>query len=415
MNLKVNINSVRKASTDIEAAAKMLKVYSEEVNGFELNSFSGTHLSALNNLLKSNGDALFDISNKVSSTGIKLNEILELYLNTEKQLMQKSSVLTEEMAASGVANYDGNSGTYDGWGGYGGDQGHMENEKSGVKFLFWRFFEDRDLINFVKQYDSYSNCSDEDIINLYKEINSVGCGFVAVINNIIIEYEGRDEEFEERFGFPLHDSNGDYNFDRLLIDFYITTDDRFYLDEVDGANALFIETARPYLDNPVEFERQYGVPLYKDSTNQTFSEEAQQAVLDAHTGETIATCESGGLTASMMNNRIAGYLHEKGIDYTASKYYPSEPFSSDAVQSYIDNGQNVNLLTENVHLYTDDNLSDPNPYYVSSGHWMTITGTTPDGYYIVSSWGKKYYINPSEISNQDALHQYVVTDIQPHN
>jgi hypothetical protein len=76
MNLKVNINSVRKASTDIEAAAKMLKVYSEEVNGFELNSFSGTHLSALNNLLKSNGDALFDISNKVSSTGIKLNEIL---------------------------------------------------------------------------------------------------------------------------------------------------------------------------------------------------------------------------------------------------------------------------------------------------------------------------------------------------
>jgi hypothetical protein len=81
MNLKVNINSVRKASTDIEAAAKMLKVYSEEVNGFELNSFSGTHLSALNNLLKSNGDALFDISNKVSSTGIKLNEILELYLN----------------------------------------------------------------------------------------------------------------------------------------------------------------------------------------------------------------------------------------------------------------------------------------------------------------------------------------------
>ena len=34
--------------------------------------------------------------------------------------------------------------------------------------------------------------------------------------------------------------------------------------------------------------------------------------------------------------------------------------------------------------------------YINGGHAMTITGTTSDGRYIVSSWGRKYYIDPSE-------------------
>ena len=33
------------------------------------------------------------------------------------------------------------------------------------------------------------------------------------------------------------------------------------------------------------------------------------------------------------------------------------------------------------------------------GHWMTITGTTEDGRYIVSSWGGRYFLNPSELNN----------------
>ena len=41
------------------------------------------------------------------------------------------------------------------------------------------------------------------------------------------------------------------------------------------------------------------------------------------------------------------------------------------------------------------------------GHWMTITGVTDDGRYIVSSWGKKLYLKPDELN----LNIVEVTDI----
>ena len=35
---------------------------------------------------------------------------------------------------------------------------------------------------------------------------------------------------------------------------------------------------------------------------------------------------------------------------------------------------------------------------LGGGHFVTITGITDDGRYIVSSWGEKYYINPAQAS-----------------
>ena len=414
MKFNVNISSMRRMSDDMGVIADKLMDYYEELNDIDLDkSFSGAMLSAVNTPLNDSRNRLFDISAKVHSAGDQLNNILKLYIRTEEHLLQNPKGLTFQMSEAGIANYDDNSGIYDTWGGYGGDQGDMAHNKSGFRFLFWRLFADHDLIDFARQYDRYANYSDEQIISLFNEINGVGCGFVAVINNIILEYEGHDAEFLEKFGFPLHDSNGDYNFNRLLIDFYATTDDRFYLDEPDGASALFIEAARPYFDNPQEFARKYGVDLYTDASNTTFSAEAQQAVLDQHADESIATCSSGGLTASAMNNRINGYLHDKGIDFTTSTNYPGRSLSGSEIKSYIDNGQNVNFLTQDVHLYSKSDLSDGSPGYVGSGHWMTITGITEEGNYIVSSWGKKYYINPTEVSAADDLHNYVITNINP--
>ena len=54
--------------------------------------------------------------------------------------------------------------------------------------------------------------------------------------------------------------------------------------------------------------------------------------------------------------------------------------------------------------YHDGNLQDINGntvQFIDGGHAMTITGTTSDGRYIVSSWGEKYYIDPSQIVNEN--------------
>ena len=44
-----------------------------------------------------------------------------------------------------------------------------------------------------------------------------------------------------------------------------------------------------------------------------------------------------------------------------------------------------------------------NRYYIDGGHAITVTGITEDGRYIVSSWGEKYYINPSDIGDDDSF------------
>ena len=74
------------------------------------------------------------------------------------------------------------------------------------------------------------------------------------------------------------------------------------------------------------------------------------------------------------------------------------------IKEYINSGKNVNIATESFNLYNENGKAVAKDV---ESHWMTITGVTKDGRYIVSSWGKRYYLNPSELSRQD----FLVTDI----
>jgi hypothetical protein len=80
--------------------------------------------------------------------------------------------------------------------------------------------------------------------------------------------------------------------------------------------------------------------------------------------------------------------------------------STKQINSYLDSGKNVNIAAGKFNLYNKDGSVAAKDV---GDHWMTVTGTTKDGRYIVSSWGKRYYLNPSEIQNV----QYVITDIKP--
>ena len=48
-------------------------------------------------------------------------------------------------------------------------------------------------------------------MNILREYAQEGCGYVAFANAIFKEYEGREAEFEKKFGFPMKDENGDLN------------------------------------------------------------------------------------------------------------------------------------------------------------------------------------------------------------
>ncbi len=163
------------------------------------------------------------------------HSIVELYREKEQWLVDAA---LEFLKRLGIGNLDGRSGVFDGEGGYGGDQGDLIHNKSGKKTLFFRVGADEELFDFVRQYDAYRDYSDEEIINLYGRINEEGCGYVAFVNTVMTKYEGREDAFMRDFGFPLYDENGEFNFNRLLIDFYAHTDDQYFLNRESGADAL---------------------------------------------------------------------------------------------------------------------------------------------------------------------------------
>ena len=125
----------------------------------------------------------------------KLAEISRRYTNADGNAAQHT-----DTSSSPAFDEDGQ---------YGGDQGSP-----------WTQWEE--LQDIVRKY--HPDWSTKRIREYLNELNSEGCGYVAMINTIFLYYNGREEEFEKTFGFPMY-KNGDLNYDELLTDFYCAEDD----------------------------------------------------------------------------------------------------------------------------------------------------------------------------------------------
>ena len=221
---------------------------------------------------------------------------------------------------------------------YGGDQGHMQHtyENGTAK-------QKREIANMVRKY--YPNMSDKEAYKYVSDINSVGCGYVALCNSLFRQYEGRPDEFEKKFGIPMY-KNGDLNYDELLLDLYVTTDKA-------GLNT-------------------------------------------GSNGRPRGTNDASRL--EIMQN----YLKDKGVNVTSTEVkITPENFNQYAKQGEIILGYRDDHLVMQKMDGTKVDIG-------SGGHAITVTGVTKDGRYIVSSWGEQYYIDPSDLDGNDtfALIQY---------
>lgn len=244
---------------------------------------------------------------------------------------------------------------FDDTGDYGGDQGDPQSQ-----WGFWS--EKKDLYEIVRRH--YPDYSDKEIKAFLKKLNSEGCSYVAFLNTLFAAYEGREEEFERTFGFPMY-KDGDLNYNELLVDYYCSTDNHV---EINGKD--FWDTYEDFGDG--------------DGDRQSY---------DYKTDTT-----GRGASATDEIYRGGRYLDEKGVDYT--------------IESKIDvTVENFSQLAEDGYVvinFFDGPLQDieGNTVQYLPGHAMTITGTTSDGRYIVSSWGKKYYIDPSKGQANYVYYQY---------
>lgn len=285
---------------------------------------------------------------------------------------------------------------------YGADQGDMAHNKKGIWFFGFRWFEDEDLFRFIRQYDRYKNYSQTEIAGLLDQINQEGCGYIASVNNIFVEFEGQEAEFERIFGFPMYDNEGKANYDKLIVDLYANTDDRYYLDEKQGATAIVNDVILDYLNGrESEFRERYGCdPLKPDG--KTINMEARQKILDEYRGQTVVTKEMDGTTDYSLTNRLEHYLDSKGLSFETESR--RSDMTAGEINQYMDAGKNVNIAVDGSTLYNENGKAIHKDV---GDHWMTITGVTDDGRYIVSSWGERYYLNPAELTDPS----YLITDI----
>lgn len=430
----INLGKAEQLAGRMESFETELRNYAERIEQVSqsLRSNHGISMEFLCDKINLQNEEVFREADKLSGMSSSLNSIVVKYAEAERKIAEaKSRKENDEVLKNLSQDYDRTTKTFDDDkqnGSYGADQGNMAHHKKGIWFFGYRWFEDEDLYAYIRSHSRYKNYSQTDIARLMNQINKEGCGYIAIVNNIFAEYEGREDEFQRRFGFPMYDKNGKANYDYLIVDFYANTDDKYFLNDPRGAIALVNDVILSYNGKEDAFRAKYGCdPITKDGR---INIEAAQKILNKYEGKDIAELNTDDTTIVDVENRFRHNLDEKGMSYIAeSKSDGTTPYEVEnrfchyldekgmsyecesvidldagQIKEYINSGKNVNIATESFNLYNENGKVVAKDV---GRHWMTITGVTEDGRYIVSSWGKRYYLNPSELPSQI----FLVTDI----
>lgn len=266
-----------------------------------------------------------------------LSEIIQLYEQTESKIAGAMEQIGNNSPSSGSGNttwlgeYSIDSILFDEDGSYGGDQGNMDRTYKWDPIRCWELLRD------LREY--YPHMSIFDAFHYFSHLNRVGCGYVALANTLFVAYEGRPEDFERTFGYPMY-NHGDLNYDRLILDIYATTDLDGFNDESDG---------------------------HPGGTNDASRAEIMENFLN-NREITVTTVADASITKENFQN----ITEEKGYVILGYRY--------------------GNMYDES-----------GNAHYINGGHAIMVTGVTDDGRFTVSSWGEKYYINPSDIGSDDSF------------
>ncbi|MGX7417539.1 T7SS effector LXG polymorphic toxin [Carnobacterium gallinarum] len=254
------------------------------------------------------------------------------------------------------------SGVYLEKGIYGGNQSSpLEAYKDG----------DSRIADIIKNY--YPNMTDKKIKHYLQKLENEGCGYVALVNTFLTYYDGSEKNFEKVFGFPLYNLvNGEksINYNYLIADLYASQDNH------DSEGILFWK---------------------KDKINNN---------------EDPSSTEGAGTTATMREYRFENYMKEHSIKVNVIN---TEGFlGTSSINADIENYDQYHSKGSIIISVSPIKMTDSkgNDYTSNGGHAMTVTGKTKDGKLIVSSWGEKFYINPSDYETKGYRATFQVIDYE---
>ena len=283
---------------------------------------------------------------------------------------------------------------YDGAGMYGGDQGHPAGR-------FWLFGCEEDFYDWIRTMPEFEDYSDLEIHNYLKEINANGCGYVASVGVILQAYQGREEEFEAKYGIPYYNEDGEINYDQLLVMYYTDVHGRVFANSELAKESYVHDIENVYDDDSDAFKEKYGVDLY-EADGETISDAAAQAIENEFdqkvaNGETVIQTGLLPSTDEDITNRLDYFTSQHGDTLVYEELDTSTPLTQEEFLELTANGAVLELGAHDYGLY-DSNGNNVN-WFRDGGHSMTITGVAPNGEYIMSSYGDVYYFKPDDCSS----------------
>ena len=247
----------------------------------------------------------------------------------------------------------------------------------------------------IENFDSY-----DEAIYFYKRyfniIAECGCGYVAIANSIFNYFEGREQDFQETFKFPMYtiydDNTIDYNYELLVLKVFnysvITaqTDDYCINDIINYfLKDFYSEKIRIFLNNP---ENNKKLPdNLSDFTEEDwdnwhkYEEEREKKYKELYDKWVNAKniYKNFGVSIDPNFADIKKFLQMYNMDVKVVLNSNKQYQEGDIVAC---NNFSLYKVDENgeVTLAIDHVLS----------HYIYVSGFTEDGKVIVSSWGNKY-------------------------
>lgn len=221
-------------------------------------------------------------------------------------------------------------------------------------------------------------------------INATGvCGYATILNEIFSIFKDYESLFKVAFGYDMIDQNGKFNDTNLLLDLY-----------------LFVNRSNPNLVQKEKFKWNIGndsLAIYPIKANMRETNilndflSKHNVVLSMDTqflfnNTNMPLTPVANDTIISLKNEVVNNLKNGNRISLGMFPYVNKP---DVIYYSLDGNENVSTSSWRENFYSSD--------VYAGGHSVMVTGISPTGDLIVSSWGKKYLLKWSELANNAAF------------
>jgi len=369
----IDTKNVKNQTSSLGRVAALLAGCSKKVDGV-ISTLSAVGLSAVVPALEQVHHELNSEKEECEALMEALLKIVMTYINQELGLLEAGSSIQNIMEwIEDIINGEDNSDTtddsdvvpfeidsilYDDIGSYGGDQGAANDLQGDDRDALYQI-----IANNVPFIDINDTARIEAVLARAEE---EGCGYMALTNSIFSYFENDPERFEKTFGYPMYNEDGDLNYNMLFIDLYSSVDYTSpYTGEID--DSLY----------DLNFDPREDFTFYENG----------ELASNHYDPRTDAT--GNGTNVNDREAYINAFMEQHGIEVNYDKDVDVTPGN---FQEITEEGNTVIIRYEHGYIFD----AEGNKEQIDS-HAMVVTGVTEDGRYIVSSWGKEYYIDPNQV------------------